>query len=382
LNGPTHTASVNLGTTGSSFHKASDRLFGTLLAAAYAMLVADLFPGSNDYVKIVSIGVFTYIVIYLINSDHAYKHTYAATSIGSMLYGSVQIDFDIAGYIPKRIELIFVGVVIFTLVELFLFPRSSRKIVEGLTFQFFLSVRDFLVQGKKCCEKMNDYVIETEAHETTPYTKLVFEKLDDPFDLKQLGNKHDKMKKQLAKIKNELDDAIVEPDVGLALPIFPEAFRCLVGNQQNCELQAAMFLNALQQLSKYYLRDGHPIREMSWPSIHTGFLTEASESTEICCKWLMSIFPDGRIRAQGGNSVKAVAAASSFRTLEDVRLKIIADWSDAYEDFLALEGFEKSDPVTVMTLGNTTSVILELLRSYQKAGKNLEEIAYRFPASK
>lgn len=83
-------ASVNLGTTGSSFHKASDRLFGTLLAAAYALLVSDLFPGNADFVKIPAIAFFTFSVVYLRNPEHAYKFTYAATSIGSMLYGSVK----------------------------------------------------------------------------------------------------------------------------------------------------------------------------------------------------------------------------------------------------------------------------------------------------
>jgi hypothetical protein len=299
-----------------------------------------------------------------------------------MLFGSINVDYDITGYIPKRIELIFVGVVIFTLVELLLFPRSSRKIVEGLTFQFFLSIRDFLAQAKSCCEKMEHYVVETSHDRSSiPYTKFLFKKVDDPFDLKDLAEKHDKMKKQLTKIKDEIDAAIVEPNVGLALPIHTESFRGLVNNQQNCELQAAMFLNALNQLSKYYLQEGHPIREINWPSLHTRFLQDASQSVTQECLWLMSVFHDGRIRAQGGSSVKAVSAAASFRSLEDVRLKIIAEWSTNYEDFISLEGFERSDPVAIMTLGNTTSIILELCRHLQKAGKNLEEIAYRFPAS-
>jgi uncharacterized membrane protein YgaE (UPF0421/DUF939 family) len=133
-------ASVNLGKTGSSFHKAGDRLFGTLLAAAYALLATDLFPGNKDYYKVPEIAFFTFVVVYLREADHAYKYTYAATSIGSMLYGSVKNDFDIAGYIPKRIELIFVGIVIFCLTELLLFPRSSRKLVERVSFEFFLDM--------------------------------------------------------------------------------------------------------------------------------------------------------------------------------------------------------------------------------------------------
>ena len=67
-------ASVNLGSTGSSFAKAADRLSGTLLAAAFALLVTDLFPGANaDYVKMPALGVFTYAAIYLRSSNHGEK---------------------------------------------------------------------------------------------------------------------------------------------------------------------------------------------------------------------------------------------------------------------------------------------------------------------
>jgi uncharacterized membrane protein YccC len=81
-----------LSTVGSSFHKATDRLVGTLLAAAYALLVAAFFPGINDdAAKIPAITLFTFFaVIYLKQDDHAYQYSYAATSIGSMLYGSVK----------------------------------------------------------------------------------------------------------------------------------------------------------------------------------------------------------------------------------------------------------------------------------------------------
>lgn len=184
-------ASVNLGTTGSSFHKASDRLFGTLLAAAYAMIVSDLFPGNQDYVKIPAIAIFTFVVVYLRNKEHAYKYTYAATSIGSMLYGSVKNDFNISGYIPKRIELIFVGVMIFSLVELLLFPRSSRKMVEGLGFQFFLTLRDYLKQAVKCTTLMGEYV-----KQSNNTNMLMFDDLDDPFHLTKLAEQHQKLKAQ------------------------------------------------------------------------------------------------------------------------------------------------------------------------------------------
>lgn len=373
-------ASVNLGNTGSSFHKAQDRLFATLLAAAFAMLVSDLFPGNKDYIKIPEITVFTFAVIYLRNSEHAYKFTYAATSIGSMLYGSVKIDFDVVSYIPKRIELIFLGCVIFSIVELMLFPRSSRKMVEGLTFQYFLTMRDYLKQSVESSRRMEEYIAA--STEATKYTMLMFDENEDPFQLKQLKEIHNKLKTQSAKMKKEIDAAMAEPNVGLALPLQPEAFRALVVHQASCSMQASMLLDAMETLSKYYQQEGHPVRQMNWPRVHTQFLLEASDATENACNWLKTIFPDGRIRAQGGNSVKAVFAAASFRNFEDVRLKVVADWSVNFQNFVDSNGFESSDPSSVMTLGLTTTHILQLCRHMQKAGKNIEEIAYMFPATR
>jgi hypothetical protein len=167
----------------------------------------------------------------------------------------------------------------------------------------------------------------------------------------------------------------------LSLPLHPKSFRGLVANESSSERQAALLYNALNKLAGYYQQVGHPIRELSsnWPHVHTVFLQEAADNMESICAWLQTVFVDGRIRAQRGNSVKAVNAASSFRALEDVRLKIVSDWSDSFQAFVDQNGFEASDPAAIMTLGITTTVILELCRHMQKAGKNMEEIAYRFP---
>jgi uncharacterized membrane protein YgaE (UPF0421/DUF939 family) len=383
-------ASVSLATTGSSFHKASDRLFGTLLAAAYALLVSDLFPGNNDAVKIPEITVFTFVVIYLRNSEHAYKYTYAATSIGSMLYGSVKNEFNIAGYIPKRIELIFVGVVIFSVVELLLFPRSSRKIVEGLGFQFILSMREFLKQATECNQRMEEYVEQTKAMNTNKddstaaeYSHVLFDEVYDPFHLKKLGECHAKLKAQSAKLRKELDSALEEPNMGLSLSLHPHSFRGMIREQSSCEVQALMMLHALNRLAGYYQEEGHPIREIvNWPQIHRTFLQDTTATMGRVCDWLTTVYPDGRIRAQNGNSVRAVAAASSFRGFEEVRLRIISEWSRNYQEFVKQQGFEKSDPIAIMTLGITTTFILELCRHMQLAGKHLEEVAYRYPAPK
>jgi hypothetical protein len=297
-----------------------------------------------------------------------------------MLYGSIKNDFNIMGYIPRRIELIFTGVVIFTFVELLLFPRSSRKMVEGLGFQFFLCMRDFMKQAVSSTRRMEEYV--KESNNSTMYMHALFDESNDQYHLEKLADCHKKLSVQSAKLKKELDSALAEPNVGLALPLHPESFRGLIAEQANCEMQVIMMMDALNKLAGYYQQEGHPIRELNWPHVHKEILEDAACTTDRVCEWLKDVYRDGSIRSQNGNSIKAVAAAASFREFEDVRLRIIATWSSNYQDFIKNNGFKGSDPVAIMTLGITTTHILELCRHMQKAGKHLEEIAYRYPASR
>ena len=370
-------ASVNLASTGSSFHKASDRLFGTLLAAAFALLVSDLFPGNYDYVKIPAIAFFTFTTIYLRNSEHAYKYTYAATSIGSMLYGSIKNDFNIAGYIPKRIELIFTGVTIFSIVELLLFPRSSRKMVESLSFQYFLSMRDFLKQAAICTQRMEEYVSSAD-----PDAFLRIGDSMDIFQLDKLAALHKALKAENSKLKKELDPGLQEPSLGLSLPLNSESFRGLAKEQGDCEVQALLLIKSLKALAKLYQEPNHPIRKLNWPRMHTKFLKDAVDRIDNACEWLKAAYPDGRLRAQRGNSVKAVTAAASFRGFEDVRIRTIKKWTDNYHQFTVLKESDMPDPASIMALGTSSTMsILELCRRLQKAGRHVEDVAHHFPAS-
>uniref|UniRef100_A0A7S4RJA5 Integral membrane bound transporter domain-containing protein n=1 Tax=Ditylum brightwellii TaxID=49249 RepID=A0A7S4RJA5_9STRA len=374
-------ASVNLVTTGSSFSKAGDRLFGTMLAAAYALLVTDLFPGNSDLVKIPALTMFTFILIYLRGNKHAYANTYAATSIGSMFYGSVKNDFDFDGYIPKRIELIFAGVVIFSLVEFLLFPRSSRKVVEETSFQFFLTMNSFLKQAVKCTKLMETYVCELGKSSSSDYAAELFRNSIDPFHLDKLSEYHDMLQIQSSKLKKEIDSSIEEPHVGLSTPLHPESFRGIVREQFNSEIQAFILIDSLKELAGHYQQEGHPAREFNWPHFHTELLQGISETLDYICKWLETTFPDGRLRPQNGNSMKAITAAASFRSLEDVRLQSISKWSNNFQQFLSVEGFDTSDPEAIMTLGITTDCLLELCLRMQKAGRHVEEIVHHFPST-
>jgi hypothetical protein len=297
-----------------------------------------------------------------------------------MMYGSIKNNFNILGYIPKRIELIFCGVMIFSIVELMIFPRSSRKLVEETTFQFFLNVQSFLEQAKECTERMHIYVSHSPS--SAEYIEGMFNENDDPFYLKKLKSSLAKLTANINCLKKELDAALEEPNVGLTLPLHAPSFRSLAKEQANCETQATSLVNALESLVDYYKQKNHPIRQMNWPMVHTEILEDASETVGYTSEWLTTVYRDGRIRPQKGNSVKAVTAASSFRTLEDCRLRMISKWSCCYKEFLQKQGFEGSDPVAVMALAKTTTFIHDLCRHLQKAGRHLEEVAYGFPAYK
>ena len=162
--------------------------------------------------------------------------------------------------------------------------------------------------------------------------------------------------------------------------LHPGGFRGLAQELGDCEIQALLLLKSLRKLASYYQHMEHPIRELNWPGVHAEFLQDLSTKADSACEWLKSAFPDGRLRSQQVNSIKSVTAAASFRQIEEVRLRIIADWSRHYY-LEEREGGHVSDPVTIMSFGITTTYILELCHHYQKAGRHVETIVHRFPAN-
>ena len=130
-------ASISLETTGAAYTKALDRLWGTLIAAAYSLFVDKVFH-VNAIAKLLTLTLITFISILVSNPNRPYASRYAATSVGSILYGSFDNKMLVDDYVPTRIMLIFVGVTIFLFVELLMFPRSSRTIVQAQTVSSFI----------------------------------------------------------------------------------------------------------------------------------------------------------------------------------------------------------------------------------------------------
>eukprot|EP00980_Cylindrotheca_fusiformis_P017220 scaffold5301_cov126-Cylindrotheca_fusiformis.AAC.3 len=370
-------AMVSLPSRGSSFIKSADRLIATMIGGAFSLMVGDFFPGNRTSVKIVALTLFSFIMVYLRDKTHAYMYTYSILSVSCMLFGSAASDYNIAGYVPKRIELIFVGLLIFGVLELLLFPRSSRKVVETAALDFISATRDFLKQAQKCSHQMETFVNQGGALDDQNAVKSN----DDPFDLNELAQAHANLKALSARLGMETGPALSEPSFGFGMPLHPSSFRKLVANESDTERQAALLCDALGTLAEYYQQGGHGIRDDDWPHVHTDFLKDAADCMDIICESLDAAFADGRLRAQQGNSMKAVNAAATFRSLEDVRLKILPEWSDSFHKFVRQDAYNDSDPHAMATLGVITTVILEICEQMKQAGRNLEEIAYRFPAT-
>lgn len=128
-------ASISLSTSGASYVKSLDRLWGTLVAAAFSLLLTSAVE--SEIATLLLMTVFAFASIMVSNPDREYASRYAATSVGSILYGSVENNMDVRQYAPLRVMLIFVGVAIFLFVELVIFPRSSRTVVQAKSLEFF-----------------------------------------------------------------------------------------------------------------------------------------------------------------------------------------------------------------------------------------------------
>jgi uncharacterized membrane protein YgaE (UPF0421/DUF939 family) len=379
-------ASVTLSTRGSSFLKAFDRLVGTLFAAAFALLVVHFFPGNQDYIKIPAITLFTFVAVYLRSEDRSYLYTYAAISSGAMFYGRGKIVDDVEGYISQRIELIFIGVVIFALVELFLFPRSSRRLVEMASMDFFDSLHAFLQQATKLATHIErhsfnkilgvkedeDRSREDEQSEESEYSHL----------LRGLLECHMEVKSTSAILRIELPSALTEPYFGFSQRLDSGSLTGMVKGICEADIQTSLLVSSLEKLQKDLQNDCFFFRKLNWPHAYASFLKLVTLQMENCLAALKDAFPDGRLRPQCDNSLMANAAVSSFRGFADARHEIIASWSIYYQDYIRSKSanVECSNPNEILTLGLTTSFVLEFCRHLQDAGKNLEGYANKFPS--
>ena len=392
-------ASVNLAQTGSSFRKAIDRLIGTLFAAAFALLVADFFPGGQDAAVIPAIAVFSFLVIWMRNAERAYASTYAAMSIGAMLYGGPSNDVAIESYVPLRIQLIFTGVIIFATIELLIFRKSSRDVVETGVIEFFQCIHDFISKGTEFATRMDDFVtLEAslapstveDIEEDVEAGKLVrhehWESDECTDRLLVFRDSYQILKNKSSLLKKELPSALSEPHFGFAQRMDGSSLTSLVKGVNDVETQAALLLDILETLGRRYEENPSFFRQMHWPKAYQQFFMQMRDQMSMVLLALQDAFPDGKLRPQCSNTLGAVAAASVFRSFDDTRIAISANFAKHYQGFMqaavdgsgpGLAGSSSSDEI--MTLAIATSFALEFSRHLQKCGKSIESYAQTFP---
>jgi len=385
-------ASVSLETTGAAYTKCLDRLWATLCAAAYALIVGKLFDPTNSIAKLFALSIFTFGATFLTNHERPYASKYAATSVGSILYGSFENNMAVNEYVPIRIMLIFIGVVTFLFVEMLVFPRSSRVIVQAQSLQFFENLEHFLFDCSKFCGSVSSIGIKSSKTEESSdhlaeddplwmlregYEKITF--TDD------LDKTADIVKKTVALAKSELRPGIAEPSMGLNVSLDAAGYENLLIEQGKMLSQLDLLITTQRSLVGYYahLPDKHLVRTIHWPALLSTSLVQIAQKLSECADNLRSVFSNGLCRPGTCDISHIIRAVAAFRNFEDVILAILSDVADrhaAYLNTISSSGDEvRYTPGFRLTIALAISAILTIGQSLTNSGKHLERIVQSFP---
>ncbi|KAL7442430.1 hypothetical protein ACHAXM_008532 [Skeletonema potamos] len=380
-------ASISLEQTGAAYTKALDRLWGTLVAAAYSLFISNVFHVTNAIAKLLALTLITGISTFLSDPDRPYASRYACTSVGSILYGSFENKMEVDDYVPMRIMLICVGVVTFLFVEMFIFPRSSRTIVQAQTVQLFEDLEQFFYQSSKSCSSISSVSGEEKKSDVN---------LVDPLWMLRYGHKEidvtsrlagavAAVKKTFALAKSELQPGKLEPSLGLNIILDVVGYDRLLSESENIIVQLDLLVVTLQSLGGYYrhISMNHPVRVLEWPSLLSASLLRIAQQLSEISDEFRVVFPHGLFRPGASDITQIIGAVSKFRKFADVRLSILADVEDRHATYLndiALSGEGvRYTPGFRLTLALAVSSILGTAQGLQNCGRHLESIVQSFP---
>lgn len=382
-------ASISLEKTGSTFTKALDRLWGTMIAAAYTLFIGKVFHVTNAIAKLLSLTFITGISTLLTNPDRPYASRYTATSVGSILYGSFDNKMEVDDYVPIRIMLIFVGVVTFLFVELLIFPRSSRTIVQAQTVQLFEDLEQFFYQSSKTCASISSISgrnTDSDNTQVDPDPLWMLRHGHKAVDVtSSLADASTAVKKTFALMKEELRPGLMEPSLGLNVSLDAIGYERLLSEGENIIVQLDLLVVTLQSLVGYYghLSKAHPVRDLHWPSLlSASILRIAQQLSEICDEFRL-VFPHGVFRPGASDITLIIEGVSKFRHFAQIRLSILADLEDRHATYLnniaqSGEGVRYT-PGFRLTLALSASAILGAAEGLQNCGRSLERIVQTFP---
>ncbi|KAL9182904.1 hypothetical protein ACHAXT_004183 [Thalassiosira profunda] len=385
-------ASVSLDTTGATYTKSLDRLYATLIAAGYALFVGKVFDPSNNIAKLAAVVVATFGATLVTNYDRPYASRYAATSVGSILFGSIEKGIAVHDYVPLRIMLIFIGTITFLCIELLVFPRSSRTMVQAQSLQFYEDLEHFLFDSSKVCASIPTFHKGTTTSNEEDYGSLV--ELNPLWMLREgkenvsitddLSEDLETVKKTVALTKSELKPAMAEPSLGLNVAIDAAGYEGLLSEQVGITQQLDLLITTLKSLIGYHtqMEKEHPVRSLHWPALLSASLTSMAQQLSDCANKLRQVFPNGLCRPGHRDASEVIRAVASFRQFEDVILSTLSDVEERHATFLnsiCVDGNVRYTPGFRLTLALAVSAILTIGRSLYNCGKHLETIIQSFP---
>ena len=382
-------AIVSLEHTGSTVTKCIDRLWGNLVAGAFALLVAKLSPYEISYVGIVSYAIFAFVAILLKNPERAYANECAVTSLASILFGSFYNEFEVHEYVTQRIMLIFVGVATFLFVELAVFTRSSRSVVQACVLNFFDDLNCFLVEASKICRSIPT-LKDMEAREcdqcdNEPLFMLRQGHKDMSSYTSSLADRLSQLKDTISIATKELQPAIAEPSLGLHTKLHGIGYEKLLHEQDRCISQLEVLITCINTLIGYYslFSKDASIRKFHRPDLIADITDKVSQHLQTCIHGIKVVFPRGLCEPGSCSVSSIIASASRFRYFEAVRVLILtksvaeghAEYSNMMmtpEDAFHMTGFRT-------TIALAASSVLTIAQCLQFCGLYLEEIARSFP---
>lgn len=351
-----------------------------------------MFDHTNGLAILSFITIFTFISIFLTNRDRPYASQYAATSVGSILFGSLDFKLAVDEFVPTRVMLIFVGVVTVLVIELLVLPRSSRTIVQGHTLQFFEDLEYFLFDASKACGSISS-IQSCNSNKDEHQAMLA---RDDPLWMFREGQETITLAEELVKslenvtntvsmAKSELPFGLSEPSVGLNISLDVIGYEFLLTEQAGILTQLDLLMTTIKSLIGFYshLPENHPVRSLHWSALLSAGILQLAQHLSKCTDELRRVFPHGLCRPGACQVSQIIRAVAVFRTFEDVILTILSEAEDRHATYLhSIEssgGAVRYTPGFRLTLALAESAILTIGQRLSQCGQYLETIVQSFP---
>jgi len=380
-------AVISLEQTGSTVLKCYDRMWGTMIAGACALLVTTLLP-STILMGITAYAILAFVSILVKNPERAYANECAVTSLASILFGSYYNDSAVDQYVTQRIMLIFIGVSTFLVVELAIFPRSSRRIVEACALKWFEDLRGLMVDASEVSRSISSFQCkDCDVQECTtddfPFMLHLGHNEISPF-ASNLVDKVSGLKETIAVANKELQPAISEPSLGLHVKLHGIGYEKLLHQQERCTSQVEVLITCMNAMIGYYscLSEDALVRELRRPEMIAEIINQLVDQLQSCIHGMKLAFPRGLCEPGSCSVSSMIALLSHFRSYEAIRVSILTKTvADNHAEYFKTMMSSDMGHTTGFrtTIALAISTVLAIAQCLQFCGLHLEEIVRYFP---